>query len=151
MERFGVSKLYKFRKVLDCSYPVTALLSILAYWLFLVLPSRGSIVVFQLKWWAPLLIIGLIVWLVIELRRSIIDLRLSIGLSDNSIIIGDVTKSWSEIQKAEIKKSFFKSKDAAIILHTTSGEFITIPAFINSLEYIKGFVESHVKDVVKES
>jgi hypothetical protein len=123
-------------------------LIILAYWVFLVLPSQdSSVLVYRFKWWTPLLIIGLFVWLFYELRQARKDHRFSVTLSEDGIQIGEDFKPWNQIQRAEIK--FALGRAPAIILYTNSGELMKIPAMIEARGYIEGLVERYVKDILK--
>lgn len=145
MGTFHYSKSFRARRVMSCGYPVILLVALLVYWLALVLPSKGSVVVFEFKWWVPLFAIGLVIWFIYELSRAIKDFKFSVTVSDDSIRVGEMSRPWSEIRRAQFKRAF--GRDAAIILYDNTNKRIEIPASIESLAYIKGVIEAHVEEV----
>ncbi|OGP95785.1 MAG: hypothetical protein A2157_17800 [Deltaproteobacteria bacterium RBG_16_47_11] len=149
MEKFGYNKAWKGHKFMACGYPIIGLLAILAYWVFLMLPSKGSAVRVEFKWWIPLLAIALAVWAVRGIKKFRTTIRFSVELSDDSIRIGDEGARWNDITKIDFSNAI--GEDVAITLHTSDGKAMRIPAAIERLQYIKGFIESHTKDAIQTS
>jgi len=140
MEKFGYNKAWKAKMLMECSYPVIFLLGVLAIGLFIVWPSGG---VAEFKWWMPLLVIGLIIWAIIEIGKYRKALAFLVELSEETIRVGDKRASWADISKVESRRAF--GDVPAIILHTNSGTSLNIPAATESLPYIKGFIDNRTK------
>lgn len=141
MEVFAYNKAWKAHKFMSCGYPALALLAILAYWVFLVSPSSNSAVRFEFKWWVPLFGLGLVVWLFLEVAKLRKILAFSVELSEEAIKVRGVEAKWVEVTRIESKSAH--GDGFAIILHTTGGDALGIPAATDGFAYIKGFVEAH--------
>lgn len=144
MEKFGYNKGWKGHKFMACGYPVIGLLGIAAFGLFVVLPSRGDAFRFEFKWWVPLFVIALIVWVLIEIGKFRKALGYSVELSEEFIRVRDEQAKWEDVSKIEFKNGL--GDDPAIILHTKRGQALAIAAATDSMEYVKGFIEGHAKN-----
>ena len=126
MNTFRITKSYRIYRIMNCSYPIVALIC------GFLLISNGY---YTITDWAPIAMISMVLWFIYELLGTIKDFSFSVTLSDKFIRVGETSKLWSEITRAKICRAF--GRKAAITLYTKSGEQIEIPAVIESIGYIK--------------
>ena len=140
VERFGYNRAWKFQGFWACGYPVIALVG---------LAALSTIDIIRFKWWVPLFVIALIIWLVYGLIKAIQRLQFAVTITDESIQIGGQgAVKWSEIERAELGAAI--GNDPAIKLHTSSGQVVGVPGTTASLPYIAGIVKKHVSNISEE-
>jgi hypothetical protein len=141
MEEFGYKGGYKFHGAWQCGYPLIGLGGIAA---FLPLVRDGYA---EFKAWAPLLVIGLIGWLIYEIIKVSSRFKFLLRISEEAIQVGDGPKvEWENVERAEFH-GFGFGKTPIITLVTQSGEKIEIPAAIQNLQYIQGIIQKKVADI----
>lgn len=138
VERFGFNKAWKLARLSNSAYPVLFLLAILGLGIFVIWPSGGMA---EFKWWMPLLVIALIIWAIYEISKYRKAMAFLVVLSEETIRVGEVQVKWEDIERVENKAAF--GDNPTIILHLKTGKIINIPAAIESIQYIRGFVEGH--------
>jgi len=143
MEKFGYQKGWKAHEFMDCGYPVFPLLLLLAFWVLLVLPSRGEASGANFKWWVPPFAVAMAVWLVLEIKKFRKALAFSVELSEEAIKVCGEEAKWTDVTRVESKIA--RGNNFAVILHTRNGGRLGIPGATASLPYIRGFIDGHAK------
>jgi hypothetical protein len=135
VEKFGYSKMWKASKLVNLIWPFFLILLVLVFSI-LVLQGLATF-----KWWFPLALIALIGWTVMEVRTYLKTRSFVVVLSEEAIRVNQLEARWADIVKVE------QGKNGDRILHGLSGTILTIPAQTDAIAYIRGFVESHTKNI----
>jgi hypothetical protein len=139
-ESFGYNKFWKTARWMNWAYPLFFVIIILVIFLF----GFGLKGTFSgIQWWMPLAVIGLMVWTVFEFRIYRKTLAYRVELLEKSIRVNGTEALWTDIIKVEKRKLFGNSYE--ILLHTNNNTSLTIPAQMDGVAYINGFVDSHTK------
>lgn len=141
MEELGYKKSYKARKYMAAGSPIIGLLGILAYWIFLVEPSRGSSVIVEFKWWVPLFAAALLIWAIFEIKKASVISNFRVRLYEDGIEVAGDRVSWTDMSNVEFKKAL--GQEPAVIIHASDGRTLNVPAAIESYAYIEGVIQSH--------
>ena len=141
MEEFGYNRSYKAHRFMAVGYPVIGLIGVFVYWMFLVVPSRGSSYEIEFKWWTPLFVIGLIVWAIFEITRAIPIFSFKVRLSEDTIEVGNECIAWKDISNVDFRAAY--GQEPAIVIRTSDGHILNIPAAVESYAYVRGMIESH--------
>ncbi len=116
MEEFGYKGGYKFHGAWQCGYPLIGLGGIAA---FLPLVRDGYA---EFITWVPLLVIGLIGWLIYEIVKASSRFKFLLRISDKAIEVGDGPKvEWENVERAEFH-GFGFGKTPIITLVTQAGK-----------------------------
>lgn len=149
MEEFGYKKSFKVSKFMGAVYPILGLLGLLAqriiaYWVFEVENPYSSTSV-EFKWWAPLLVIGLIVWAIFEIKKGREISCFKVRLAEDAIQVGDERIPWADIDHVAFKPIAF-GQEPTTLIHASNGHVLKIPAAIEGYAYIQGVIESHTTE-----
>lgn len=145
MDKFGYNKAWKAHKFMACGYPVIGLLGMLAIGLFVIWPSSSDSF-YRVKFtsWAPAAAVALAVWAFLAIQKFRRALVFSVELSEEMIrVCGDGVK-WSDITRVESRGAL--GDGFAVILHTTSGSRMGIPAATVNLAHIRAFIDAHANN-----
>jgi hypothetical protein len=141
MKTFSYRTSFKVYRVVQCGWPLVVLGATLVYTAVLANTS-GAILTFLTRGWMPVILLGSLIWLALELVRAIRVFQFSVGLSDDSIRVGDVTARWPDIIDAEFTGAMWTGP--AIFLHRQYARSLRIPAAIGGLDYISGAVKDQI-------
>jgi len=149
MEQFVYKGAYKFQGIMSCGYPVIAIGGIGAMYIFVIRDS-GGMLDFEHKEFMPLILIGLVGWLIYEIYSLSKRFSFKLRISDDGIQVGDSGFcNWEKITKAKFHGLQF-GKDAVITLYSESGGTLEVPAAIDHLQYIQGIIESKVDNIERK-
>lgn len=98
---------------------------------------------FKLSENAPLVFIGLAVWLIIEIHQCSQWFDFSVGISEDGIQVGNKFIPWKDISVVEGRTA--SGFSPFIVIHLASGENLSIPAAIAEKYYILGVLQNHVQ------
>jgi hypothetical protein len=147
METFSYNTSFKIHRTIQCAWPLIILGALIAYSLVLA-DYGGGISGFLSEGWMPLILIGSLCWLILEIVWTVKVLGFSVELTEESIRVGKKEISWKDIVNADYKIAI--GKKPAIILSTSSDE-LRIPGAIKGLDYIKGVIKRQVKSHTSNS
>jgi len=136
MEKFKYQKGWLFHEGMGIGYPTIGLVSFVGY----------SFIGMEFKPWVPFVIIGLIIWVIYAIIKFTKANSFSVELNERSIRVSDVELKWETITKIEILGGL--GANAALKLTSVDGTSIEIPGATDSIQYIKGFIEGHVKNIL---
>ncbi len=140
MDEFKLKKGMLVSRSVQIGYPLVALGGIIALMV---------LVDMRLTEAGPLIIVGLLGWLGYEIWRTYGHFTYRICVDDQQIDVNGKAYPWSQISKARINSIRF-GMDPLIILITQDGGKVKIPAAIDGLNYIEGFVVKHVGHIERE-
>ena len=141
MDVFKLKKSMLVVKGCHIAYPVLAIGGIVALLVF---------ADFGLTEQGPLIILGLVGWLIYEIYRFLQVANFQVKIQDDGIQVGREDRvQWNKIQKARLNGLRF-GLDPVIILHTQEGKAVKIPAAIDGLAYITAAVEKNVQNIERE-
>ena len=147
METFSFDTSFKIHRAIQCVWPLIILGALIAY-SSVVSDFGGDVSGYFSEGWMPLILIGSLGWLILEIVWTVKVLGFSVELSEESIRVGKKEIPWEDIVNAEYKTAF--GKKPSIILSTSSDE-LRIPGAIEGLDYIKGVVKRKVKSNTSNS
>ena len=130
METFKFNKGWRMHKIMAIGYPSIALLGLIAYL------SIG----FRLSEAGPIIVLGLLIWLIYEIIKLRKALSYIVELSEESIKVSGVEAKWENINKIGIMSA--AGDKASIILHQINGPSLYILGATDGIQYVKGFIEA---------
>jgi hypothetical protein len=112
--------------------------------LYLVWPSQGGIVEANFGWWVPIVAIAAFIAAVFFFVKIRQFRKFFVGLSEEVINVNGKKQKWENLTQIEIKVE--NNSYSRIIMTSRSGNTVEIPGLIDSIHYIKGFVQGHAKN-----
>lgn len=142
METFSYQTSFKIHRSLQCAWPLIILGGLFVYSLVLA-DFEGGFREFLTEGWMPLILIGSLAWLILEILWTVSIFEFTVELNEESICVGKTEVSWTDVVKVEYKDAV--GKRPAIILSTRSSDDLEIPGAIQGLDYIKGVIKRKVQ------
>lgn len=141
MEEFKLKKAFIVSKSLGALYPLIAMIGLL------VIISSD---VMELSEKGPFILAGLVGWFGFEVWRASTYFKYKVAVNDETIQINnDTAVAWNQIAKAKLNGLRF-GMDPVMQLTTQDNRELKIPAAINGINYIRGFIEKHVSQIERE-